>query len=541
MSLQERICRRRCPYLFPFADTTVTATTTTSTVDVSCNDYKTPCDCHYGDEFGTKFARIPGPGGLVCGWHARQGRCVPGAWTSRRECRDGNCGECPVSLLQIFPERRRSIDSAISCGPLSDAHPGEVPVGVTASCNGETAGSICELQCSSSKDLFRGNPTCICQANGRWQCDCSAICTKFEVGPDPNYEYYYSLTRQAPDTTFEDAQNSCNAMGADLASVYSKAENDFIASLDKTKRTLTRSRWLGFKRDREADKNTYPFQYIAVDADKDWLGSGQQPSKFGTPAKVLDEFIGCTNDVDCLWVTGEPNDLPCTKDDFKIVFGVGTASCEGNEDCIAMGHSDATTVGAWNDAPCSKLFSYVCKRAIVDETRCITTPTTSPSTTTTPTTSASTTTTLTTSVSSTTTHTTSLSSSTTRTTSVSTTSTQTSSASTTTTHTTSPTTTTTKTSSMTSSKTTSPTTTTRTTSDSTTLTTTSTLTTSLTTTTTETTSLSSTSTPTSSMSSTTTPTTLSKYQIMERRCAEITCGADCTADINGGDEALQCG
>lgn len=119
-------------------------------------------------------------------------------------------------------------------------------------------------------------------------------------------------------------------MGGDLASIHSKAENQFVYNLDPRMKQI---RWVGGKRVR--DGTPFPFAWKWTDK-----------SRFD----LFDQYDGCTPDVDCLWSKGadgeaEPNDL------------------KGEEDCVQMGHkTQCFNAGCWNDAKCDLRRNYVCKR-----------------------------------------------------------------------------------------------------------------------------------------------------------------------------------
>ena len=127
-------------------------------------------------------------------------------------------------------------------------------------------------------------------------------------------------------------------MNADLASVHSKAENDFVFGLNPQ---LDKLRWIGARRMRESEPpNPTPeeFNFQFVD---------------GTPFDILDDpaYAMCNPmflDNRCLYQTGEPNDL------------------DPGENCIVQGSRDPNALvlpGQWNDASCGFTRQFVCKRA----------------------------------------------------------------------------------------------------------------------------------------------------------------------------------
>jgi len=103
------------------------------------------------------------------------------------------------------------------------------------------------------------------------------------------------------------ARTVCAALGGDLASITSAAENAFVAA--------------------------------QVTPSAVWLG-GTDAAVEGTWTWSNGDAFGYSN-----WNTGEPNDA-----------GTG-------EDCNAMYGPATTHAGLWNDADCANAYAYVCERA----------------------------------------------------------------------------------------------------------------------------------------------------------------------------------
>lgn len=150
-------------------------------------------------------------------------------------------------------------------------------------------------------------------------------------------EYWYSQNNGADIMSFDDAQAVCEGMNSNLASVHSKAENNYIFNLNPQ---ISKLRWIGAIRNRSAEPvNPTPSQFVFRFID-------------GTPYDVLDdpEFADCNPsflDSRCLFQTGEPNDL------------------SPGEDCIVQGSRDSNALvlpGQWNDAACGFQRQFVCKR-----------------------------------------------------------------------------------------------------------------------------------------------------------------------------------
>eukprot|EP00041_Stephanoeca_diplocostata_P023670 m.586871 g.586871 ORF g.586871 m.586871 type:complete len:594 (-) comp22348_c0_seq1:854-2635(-) len=175
-------------------------------------------------------------------------------------------------------------------------------------------------------------------------------------------QYFYSSNSGVSPRTFNEAEAYCQTMGAHLTSVTSQAENAFIAGLEPSN-PLTQARWVGLRRNRADDSNQYPFTFVGIN------GTGSTYAyelSFACQPGVRVPVNGSA----CAWQPGEPNDFPCLAADFP---------CRGQDDCVAMGGSDATAIGQWQDLQCKNVLPFVCARPTPGE--CV--PTTStPSTTT---------------------------------------------------------------------------------------------------------------------------------------------------------------
>lgn len=236
--------------------------------------------------------------------------------------------------------------SEASC---SSSIPG-LPANAIASCTDRTHGATCNATCGSGL-YATGTPTYTCQ-DGVWVGGCQFICSSWQTFGSSIY--YYSKDYARDQLSFDDASAACSALGASLASVASRAENEFIFNFNPV---IKSDRWLGGRRS----------------------ASGSFEWTDGTPFDIAADFAGCTPGVDCLWTMGEPNNL------------------NNVEDCIQMGLKGATTPGGWNDAQCTFLRDYVCKAPLPNVGDCPATTTAAPTTTvsTVATTTAATTTTTT--------------------------------------------------------------------------------------------------------------------------------------------------
>lgn len=124
--------------------------------------------------------------------------------------------------------------------------------------------------------------------------------------------------------TFSNAREVCQAEGADLPVVTSKAENDFIFSLYPY---ANASWWLG------ASVSQNPFAVT-------WLDGSQ-----GIAFENDTAYDGCDPAVDCLFLNDEPN------------------NAGGNEFCLAQGDPTSTdNPSGWTDVSCQETRQIVCER-----------------------------------------------------------------------------------------------------------------------------------------------------------------------------------
>ena len=190
-----------------------------------------------------------------------------------------------------------------------------------------SAGAVCTATCGEGLNPT-GDASYTCGPDGQWYGGCGFSCTSWAVRE--SFEYIYSLDFAPGKVTFDEAQSLCEGVNSNLASVATREENEFIFQL--TGSDLNNPKWLGGKRNRSGSSIS-PFTWYWID---------------GTPYTVQEEYEGCDPTENCLWGTGEPNDLT------------------GNENCIQMGASDLIAVvpAAWNDAMCSANRQFVCKRPV---------------------------------------------------------------------------------------------------------------------------------------------------------------------------------
>lgn len=111
--------------------------------------------------------------------------------------------------------------------------------------------------------------------------------------------------------TWSDARSACSALGGELATIGSLAENNLV---------------LGLPTDVLAEPDV-------------WLGASDVAME-GTFVWASGEAMGYTN-----WRAGEPND--------------GGAEA-GPEDCMIL---EADTEGTWDDRGCGALYPYLCERS----------------------------------------------------------------------------------------------------------------------------------------------------------------------------------
>ena len=152
------------------------------------------------------------------------------------------------------------------------------------------------------------------------------------------YEYKY-VNAQADWST---ARAACVAEGGDLASIHTRAENEFVYDLFPTPST---SRWIGAYLNRTSSPQTAPFK---------WLWSDGSPFNiFTIRSNQYNPTKTCVRDshpASCLFSVNEPNDF----------LGYGP-------DCIRMGLTPTSgntkaLAYEWNDGACKELASSVCKR-----------------------------------------------------------------------------------------------------------------------------------------------------------------------------------
>ena len=144
--------------------------------------------------------------------------------------------------------------------------------------------------------------------------------------------------------SWPEAHAACLADGGDLASIHSRAENEFIYNLAPTPYL---SRWIGASLVRTSSPQVSPFTWIWSD--------GTPFDIFTNATNGYSSSATCARTADptqCLFSVGEPND--------NIGFG---------PDCLRVGitpASGAMTSKAlpfeWNDAGCSLKAGFVCKR-----------------------------------------------------------------------------------------------------------------------------------------------------------------------------------
>ena len=150
--------------------------------------------------------------------------------------------------------------------------------------------------------------------------------------PYRGHLYFYSRTNKHRAVTYRKAQEFCRSEGANLVSITSVAENNFIFALDPY---ASRLRWLGGKRDR-AGSAFSPYSWEWEDGSSFDLESAYTRS--------------CPKGRGCLWLAGQPDDN------------------NGKEDCLVMGdpygNSDDLVTPVWHDANCAKRRHFVCKKAL---------------------------------------------------------------------------------------------------------------------------------------------------------------------------------
>lgn len=219
-----------------------------------------------------------------------------------------------VLLLLLGANHAASQKDCAGLPPLPDN-------AVAADCaGGNIAGNTCEAACEPGFALL-GNPEYFCGRDGQYYGGCGFACTNWELAF--GNEYYFSKTFGAPNEPFEFAQTACEALDANLVSIHTKEENNFVFQL--TGSTNKQATWIGTIKDLTG-RTTTPFDWINVD---------------GTPFDIYDAYPECTEGQgtatqDCVWYFGDPNNLG------------------GNEQCVQMGQRDApVSPVVWNDAECS--------------------------------------------------------------------------------------------------------------------------------------------------------------------------------------------
>ncbi len=149
------------------------------------------------------------------------------------------------------------------------------------------------------------------------------------------YEYSY----HSQQLNWEDSRAVCIADGGDLASIHTRAENEFVYNLWPNRRT---PRWLGATLIRTSSPQTAPFKFAWSD--------GTPMDVFSIPGNFYNRNANCirtSTPSACLWTISEPNDF----------VGHGP-------NCIRMGLAFPLKAlpYEWNDGSCSELASFVCKR-----------------------------------------------------------------------------------------------------------------------------------------------------------------------------------
>ncbi|XP_041375332.1 alpha-N-acetylgalactosamine-specific lectin-like [Gigantopelta aegis] len=159
-----------------------------------------------------------------------------------------------------------------------------------------SVGETVALRCKSSSVIV----TRRCLSDGSWSSGgyvCGGCPTGWSAFNRSCYKYFPSHK------TYREAEGHCAAPGGTVATMASREEMDFVASLGhKT--------W------------------------KMWVGA--------TDRAVEGEFLGADN-------------LPLTWDNWNE----GEPNNQGNEDCVVANGEDKNV--SWIDVPCSGTYSYVCE------------------------------------------------------------------------------------------------------------------------------------------------------------------------------------
>jgi hypothetical protein len=257
-----------------------------------------------------------------------------GSWNDA-DCNQRRSYVCSAITASLFdttcsgssPSTTRAPTTMASTGAACPATIPNLPANAVASCGSSEHGAVCTAQCVGGL-AAAGSPTYTCQ-DGSWKGGCQFVCTAW--APFGSSLYYYSRSFGRAQAGFSDAMQSCQALGATLTSVHTKAENEFIFNLNPI---IKSTRWLGGRRNSVGD-----FEWVD-----------------GTSFTIPSLFAGCTPGVDCLWALGEPNNLNL------------------QEECIQMGLKGASTPGGWNDALCTFKRDYVCKAPLPSVGDCTATP-----------------------------------------------------------------------------------------------------------------------------------------------------------------------
>jgi hypothetical protein len=206
---------------------------------------------------------------------------------------------------------------SVNCGAFNAAI--LPPGGVMPSCATTTEGTVCTATCDDGLNVV-GDSSYMCMPTGVWSGTCFE-CNTWHVLNDN--AYYLNKDFAEPNKKFRHAQAHCESMGAQLASVHSVEEVNFLAGLD----SLPRPVWLGGRRDRPAGGP--PFTFF-------WLD--------GTAFDILALYPECPGANCPLWRVGEPDDNL------------------NRENCLKMGKRRNGDIGMWGDGRCGSVRSYICKR-----------------------------------------------------------------------------------------------------------------------------------------------------------------------------------
>ena len=198
---------------------------------------------------------------------------------------------------------------------------------VPADClGGSVSGNTCEAACAAGF-VLQGNPEYFCGRDGQYYGGCGFACTDWELAF--GFEYYFSKDFGTPNEPFQFAQQVCESLNANLVSIHTREENNFVFELIGG--SNKQPAWIGTVKDLSG-RDVSPFDWLNVD---------------GTPFDIYDAYPECTEgqgtvDQNCVWFFGDPNNL------------------ENNEQCVQMGQRDAAVSPAvWNDADCDSKRGFV--------------------------------------------------------------------------------------------------------------------------------------------------------------------------------------